>query len=259
MRPIVFVLLSVCTLLQGCANVQNKADPFESVNRKVYTFNRALDKAIVRPVARGYDYVVPKVIDDRVDSFFSNLDDITVVFNDLLQFKFRQAGSDASRFLLNSTFGVLGLFDVATHVGLEKHNEDFGQTLGHWGVGEGPYLMLPFLGPSTLRDAPALLVDNQTDMLNQIDKESDRYKVQGLKLINVRQRLLDADKLAEDAYDEYSFVRDAYLQRRVFLVNDGLVDSPVSQDSSGFDEEDEELYDELYEDDEGLEEEDTQP
>lgn len=214
------VLLSLSLL--GCATNGDRRDPLEPINRGIYKFNDAVDKAVIKPVATGYKEVVPGPVRTAVGNFFSNLDDVLVLLNDLLQFKLEQAASDFSRLAWNSTLGIAGLIDVGSKMDLPKRNEDFGQTLGYWGVGNGPYLVLPFLGPSTLRDTVGLVVDSRFDPLWQHDPISERNTAYGLHTIDTRARLLDAEKVLEEAaIDRYIFLRDAYLQRRRGLVYDG--------------------------------------
>lgn len=214
------VLLSLSLL--GCATNGDRRDPLEPINRGIYKFNDAVDKAVIKPVATGYKEVMPGPVRTAVGNFFSNLDDVLVLLNDLLQFKLEQAASDFSRLAWNSTLGIAGLIDVGSKMDLPKRNEDFGQTLGYWGVGNGPYLVLPFLGPSTLRDTVGLVVDSRFDPLWQHDPISERNTAYGLHTIDTRARLLDAEKVLEEAaIDRYIFLRDAYLQRRRGLVYDG--------------------------------------
>jgi phospholipid-binding lipoprotein MlaA len=237
-----FCVTLVLLLTSGCASVSTpppENDPFERYNRTVYRFNDKLDKAILKPVAQGYEKVVPQPIDDGVTNFFSNLDDVTVTLNDMLQGKLHQAASDLSRLVWNSTVGIGGLFDVASHMGLPKHNEDFGQTLGTWGVDSGPYIVLPFLGPSTFRDTVALPADWYSDPLYYY-YDQDKYgywKLKSLDAIDTRAGLLRASRLIEQAaLDEYVFLREAYLQRRQSQVYDG---NPPQPDFDLFDEESE--------------------
>lgn len=226
------VLLLLGLFLGGCATPHNQKDPLEPFNRAMFGFNEAVDKAVIKPVAKGYKAVTPEPIEMMIGNFFSNLDDIVVAINDLLQFKFSEALSDSTRVLINSTFGVLGIADVASSMGLEKRNEDFGQTLGRYGVASGPYLVLPFLGPNSLRDTAGLVVDSKVNNpIYRIDHIRTRNQVLGVKLTDVRARLLDAEKVLEDAaLDKYEFVRDAYLQRRRNLVYDG--DPPRRKDDA---------------------------
>ena len=217
------ILLALFALaLAGCAAApaKNPADPLESFNRGVYQFNDTVDRAIAKPVAQGYNTIMPVPGKIMVSNFFSNLDDVIVTFNDLLQFKFAQAASDGARFLFNSTFGIFGLFDVAHR--LEKHNEDFGQTLGYWGVGSGAYIVLPILGPSSVRDGVGLYVDSRPSKLRRVDHIRSRNQLFLAKAVNRRAQLLDQEKVLDTAaLDRYEFIRDAYLLRRQSLVYDG--------------------------------------
>lgn len=223
-RAFALGLLSLAGLtLGGCATGTNPADPYEGFNRSMYSFNKGLDKAVLRPLAKGYDTVTPKPLQDGVGNFFSNLNELPTILNDLLQAKFAQAGSDSGRFLINSTFGLAGLIDVASRSGLERHDEDFAQTLGYWGVGSGPYLMLPFLGPSTPRDVFGKALLGPLDPVGYIDHVPTRNSLFALRIIDGRAQLFPLDKQLEEALDEYIFVRDAYLQHREYLIKDGKV------------------------------------
>ena len=209
-------------LLGGCASNGERYDPLEPLNRGIYQFNDAVDKAVLKPVATGYQEVVPTPVRTGVGNFFSNLDDVIVVANDLLQFKLAQAASDTGRVVFNTTFGVLGVFDVATGWDLPKHDEDLGQTLGYWGLGNGPYLVLPLLGPSTLRDSVGLAGDSHVDPLWNVNDVPTRNSGEAVKAVDTRARLLSAEKVVEEAaIDKYVFIRDAYLQKRRSLVYDG--------------------------------------
>jgi phospholipid-binding lipoprotein MlaA len=201
----------------------NERDPFEKFNRAMFTFNGKVDRYFARPVARGYRRVVPRPVRTGISNFFRNLREPIVILNGLLQGKFKQAGSDLGRFLMNSTVGLYGLFDVATKVGLKKHDEDFGQTLGRWGVREGPFLVLPLFGPSGVRDGFGLVVDIQVDPVWQEDDSSTRSKLVAIRFISTRANLLDATDIFEQAGadDPYLFVREFYRQRRRSLVYDG--------------------------------------
>lgn len=218
-------LLLLCLAASGCASVQGpseKKDPFEGFNRAMFKFNDGVDRHLLKPVAKGYEKVMPKPVNEGVSNVFSNLDDVIVIINDLLQLKLSQGLSDLGRITFNSTFGLLGIFDVATPMGLPKHNEDFGQTLGRWGVGSGPYLVLPLLGPSSLRDGPGTLADWQVDPIAHIDDDNERWGVIALKAVDTRAGLLRASRILDTAaLDRYTFLRDAYLQRRLNLVYDG--------------------------------------
>src|SRR5512146_115786 len=161
--------LACLALLGGCASAGNPRDPLEPINRGIYHFNDTVDHVLFKPAAEVYRGVLPQFVRTGVSNFFSNINDVIVALNNLLQGKFLNAASDVGRIAVNSTAGLLGVIDVATEVGLEKHNEDFGQTLGYWGIGDGPYLVLPFLGPSDLRDSLGLLVDFKTDPITYVD------------------------------------------------------------------------------------------
>lgn len=204
----------------GCASANNPADPFEPVNRSIYSFNDNLDKAVVKPVAKGYVKVVPNTGRIMISNFFSNLNDIKVTINDVLQFKLVQGFSDATRVVVNTTIGVFGLVDVASKGGLEKHNEDFGQTLGYWGVGNGPYIVIPVLGASTVRDSVGQYADMQTDVVKtDVATRNELFVSEG---ISERAGLLDAESiLHEAATDPYAFNRDTYLLYRKNLIYDG--------------------------------------
>ncbi len=220
--------------LTGCAapHAKNPADPFEGFNRGVYQFNETVDKAIAKPVAQGYNKVMPELGKTMVTNFFSNLNDVVVTANDVLQFKFIQALSDGMRVLVNSTVGVAGLIDVAS-MNLEKHNEDFGQTLGYWGVGSGPYLMLPILGPSSVRDGIGDLGDGQVSPVSNTYPIRTRNQMYLTRGISRRADLLSAENVMDGAIlDRYSFIRDAYLQRRQSLVCDGKLPHDSYEDES---------------------------
>lgn len=198
-------------------------DPLQELNRKAHSFNLKLDDYMARPAAKLYTNTVPDPLEKGIGNFFSNLDELTNIVNDLLQAKFAQAANDTGRFLINSTIGVGGLFDVAQRAGLPKsEGEDFGQTLGAWGVAEGPYLMLPLIGPSTLRDAPSKFVDSFANPLSYLDDVSDRNSLRAVSLVSTRADLLGLDDVISG--DSYLFVRDVYLQRREYLVNDGAIE-----------------------------------
>jgi phospholipid-binding lipoprotein MlaA len=221
--PLVFAI----TLLVGCAATttppRDDSDPLENYNRTMFAFNDAVDKAVLKPVARAYQTVLPAVVIAGVTNFFSNLNDVVVLANDLLQVKFHQAAMDSSRIVFNTTFGVLGLFDVASRMELPKHAEDFGQTLGVWGVGEGYYVVLPLLGPSTVRDTFGLVGDSFVNPLSWgIESDPARWSLRGLDIINQRAGLLRVERaLAGAEIDPYTFRRSAYLQQRRNLVYDG--------------------------------------
>jgi phospholipid-binding lipoprotein MlaA len=215
-------LLAGSLLLTGCAGAHNPDDPLEPLNRGIYKFNDTLDKAVVKPVAKGYTAVMPGFAQIMVSNFFSNIEDVVVTANDLLQFKLKQGFSDGMRVLVNSTIGFFGLIDVASTGSLKKHNEDFGQTLGKWGIGNGPYLVLPVLGPSTLRDSVGLYGDSFASPLYQVQDISARNQAYLVKGVSIRAGLLDQEKVLDEAMiDPYEFTRDSYLQYRKNLVYDG--------------------------------------
>lgn len=218
----VAVLAAAAGLLGGCATSGNPKDPIEGFNRAMFGFNEGLDKVIIKPVATGYEAVLPDPIQTGVANFFSNIADLMIGVNNLLQGKPAQAASDAGRVLVNTTVGFLGLIDVASSLGLEKHEEDFGQTFGRWGVGDGAYVVLPFFGPRTARDTVGLVFDVATDPVAHVDHVPTRNVLLATRVISDRAELLKADKIIEEAaLDKYSYVRDAYLQRRQSLIHDG--------------------------------------
>src|SRR3990172_12216041 len=214
-------------------------DPLEGFNRAMYTFNDKFDKHLLKPVAKGYRAITPRPVSKSISNFFNNLREPTVMLNNLLQGKPGQAASDLGRLLVNSTVGIAGLFDVATKVGLQKHNEDFGQTLAVWGVGDGPYLVLPFFWPSNLPDRPALVVDWETYPPNHMEEHSTRDKLVVVEVVDKRAQLLDASDILDQAagQDPYVFVREASRQRRRNLIYDG--NPPQAAPPPGLFEEDE--------------------
>ncbi|MDP2811412.1 MAG: VacJ family lipoprotein [Rhodocyclaceae bacterium] len=212
----------IAGLLGGCATSGNPKDPIEGFNRAMFAFNEGLDTAIIRPVAQGYEAVLPTPVRTGVTNFFGNIDDVFIAVNNLIQGKPAEAVSDAGRFLINSTIGILGLFDVATEAGLEKHEEDFGQTFGRWGAGPGAYVMVPFFGPRNVRDTVGLVLDIKADPVANVGDISSRNVLLALRIASDRATLLPADKVIEEAaLDKYSYVRDGYLQRRRSLIHDG--------------------------------------
>jgi phospholipid-binding lipoprotein MlaA len=218
--------------LAGCATVPPAAkpdprDPWERFNRATFKVNDALDRAILRPTARGYVKVTPRVVRTGVSNFFANLETATTLINDVLQGKMRGAGHDTARLLLNTTLGLGGLFDPATAAGIDKNDEDFGQSLGKWGVPNGPYLMVPFWGPTTVRDGFGEVADNFTEPTHYLEDDSTRYGITAVELIDTRAGLLDLDAQLNQAFDRYAFVRNAWLARREYKVKDGNVEEPA--------------------------------
>jgi len=222
----VTLLALACLSAFGCASLppnskRDPRDPWERVNRTTFKVNMALDHAIARPVARGYQKVVPGPVRTSVSNFMDNLFYPVTMANDLLQLKFKGFGSDTGRFLLNSTVGIGGLFDPATRVGLQKNSEDLGQTFGYWGAHPGPYLMIPILGPSDVRDGVGRIGDGFMSPLSYVKNNYIRYGIYGVDVIDIRYRLLPQDRLLDESYDPYAFLRNAYLQRRQYEVTDG--------------------------------------
>jgi phospholipid-binding lipoprotein MlaA len=220
------LVLGLTIGLSGCATVdpeyRDPRDPYEGFNRSMYRFNEGLDKAVVKPLARGYAAIMPTPVDKGITNFFANLDDLGSALNNFLQLKFNRGFSDLGRVAVNTTVGLLGFMDVASNVDLPRYNEDFGQTLGSWGVGPGPFIVLPFFGPSSGRDAVGEVVDWYTDPLTYVNDGNVAWGLKGLRLIDRRSDLLAASRVFEQAaLDPYAFIRDAYLQKRRFDVHDG--------------------------------------
>ena len=214
--------LLLAASLAACATGSNPKDPWESANRKIFVFNEKLDAWVLKPVAKGYDAAAPLPLRTGVSNILGNVEDVWIGLNNLLQGKPIEAASDIGRFAINSTLGIFGVFDVATELGLDKHEEDFGQTLAVWGVGDGPYVMLPFFGPRTLRDTGGFIVDSAVSPLGYISDIPARNVSRGLKVVSERADLLSAEKALDDAaLDRYSYLRDFYLNRRKSLVRDG--------------------------------------
>ncbi len=217
--------LCVCAgvmLVPFIAQAATEEDPWESINRPIFRFNDLLDTYALKPLAQGYQAVTPQFLEDGIHNMFRNIGDVRNLANDVLQVKPRAAGVDTARLMFNTTFGVLGFFDVGTRMGLQRNDEDFGQTLGYWGVGSGPYVMLPFFGPSTLRDAPSKYVDGYTAPYRYMNDIPARNMAIGMDVIDTRASLLSTEKLISG--DKYVFIRNAYLQNREFKVKDGKVE-----------------------------------
>jgi phospholipid-binding lipoprotein MlaA len=219
-RPLMRVVAVLAVLAQAaCAthSANQSTDPFETTNRRISQFNDRVDETVLRPVAVGYKKTVPEVLQKGVNNFFGNLKDIWSTLNNGLQAKPMETAETGLRVAVNSVFGIYGLFDVATMVGIERHSADFGQTMGYWGVAPGPYLVLPLLGPSTVRDTAGWAVDNRYDVWRtEVDAVGLRYGGSALRLVDKRAGFIGMDtSLNEVALDKYTFVRDAYLQRRL--------------------------------------------
>jgi phospholipid-binding lipoprotein MlaA len=216
--------VAALALLAGCATGPNAnpADPLEPLNRQVARFNDTVDDAVLRPVATVYRQVLPSPVRTGVNNFFSNLSDVWSFANSVAQLKLQDSAQTFMRVNVNTFFGLGGLLDIATEAGIDRHTEDFGQTLGYWGVPSGPYLVLPLLGPSTLRDAAALPIDINGDPVNYVTNIPLRNSMYALRLVDIRSNLLRAGQLLQDAaLDKYSFTRDAFLQRRRSEIHDG--------------------------------------
>lgn len=221
-------------VVTGCAQRpphEEASDPLEPINRAIYKFNDKVDVYALEPLARGYQKVTPQPVQTGVHNFFGNLEEPIIVVNDVLQGKFRQSLSDTARFILNTTFGIVGVMDVATPMGHPKHREDFGQTLGTWGMGEGWYLVLPFLGPSSGRDAFGRLVDNQLDLVTQHEEVRERNAAIALRAVDDRAQLLTATRVRDTAaLDPYLYTREAYRQHRWNRLYDGNAPLPEFED-----------------------------
>ena len=230
-KSILLILLLVTT---GCATTSklsgdfNPDDPYEKSNRKVFEFNNKIDKLFLRPVTDFYDKATPEFAQTSITNFFANLDDIRISINNLLQGNVVESMSDITRFFINSIFGLGGFFDVASEMGLEKNSEDFGQTLGKWGAKPGPYLMLPFLGPSTTRDAFTFVGDTALAPALSLDDNAARVGLISLDLINTYSAFTGIADI--ESKDQYAFLRDAYLERRKYEINDGLSEEDLSND-----------------------------
>ena len=231
-RPLVLSSLVVSIALAGCASTATPEpapnDPWAGWNRGTQTFNDNVDKAILKPVAKGYQWITPEFVDEGVTNFFSNINDIGVTLNDLLQFKLTQSGMDASRFLINTTAGVGGLIDVAKMIDLPKHKEDFGQTLGFWGVPSGNYLVLPFFGPSSPRDAVGLVGDALFNPLTYVSVfggaavNAATAGGRALDVTDTRANLMSTEKVIDEgSVDRYDFIKNSYEQNREYVVHDG--------------------------------------
>jgi phospholipid-binding lipoprotein MlaA len=218
-------VLLVAAAAAGCAATPARTtshDPYENFNRKVDKFNDTLDRAALKPVAKAYKKVTPRVVRSGVSNFFANLEYPTTIINQFLQGKFSLGFRDTGRLLVNTTLGIGGLFDVATKMNLPANDEDFGQTLAVWGVPAGPYLVLPFFGPSNFRDGPSRIPDFYTDGTHYLDiKEWERWALRGVEVVNDRAELLSAEQTLNTAYDRYAFLRDVWVQRREYLIFDG--------------------------------------
>lgn len=238
------MIVIACLTGSGCATLDGPAnpdDPFESFNRSMFNFNEGVDKYAFKPAAKGYNYVMPDIASKGVSNFFSNIDDIVVFFNQLLQFKFGEAAATSARFVFNTSFGLLGLIDVASHMDLLKYNEDFGQTLAVWGVPSGPYLVLPLLGSLSIRDSAGLAVDwTYFDPIFKRQTLNQSLVTLTIKYIDLRAGLIKASNVLDDDAipDKYAFIRDAWKLRREFLIYDGNPPEDVFTEDELFNDED---------------------
>jgi phospholipid-binding lipoprotein MlaA len=216
------LLAASLLLLAGCASAPSKQDPFEPVNRGIFAFNEQADRFVLKPIATAYKTVIPSPVRTGVGNFYGNIGDVVSLFNDLLQGKPAKASDDFGRVMLNSSFGLGGIFDLASEMGIERGEEDYGQTFGVWGIPQGPYLVIPILGPSTVRDGTGLLVQGFTEPIIFVNDVPTRNIIYGMRVVNTRYQLLGTEGIVEQAaLDKYTFVRRAYLQRRRNLVYDG--------------------------------------
>jgi phospholipid-binding lipoprotein MlaA len=224
-------LVLAALLLQGCATVAqpDRRDPLESVNRSMFAFNDVVDKAVLKPVATVYRDAVPGLVRKGVGNFFNNLEDVWSIFNNAIQLRRMDTGDSIARVMVNSTVGIFGLVDVASDLNIDRHSADFGLTLGRWGVPPGPYVVIPLLGPSTLREVAALPVDMQGSVVNHVPDEGTRTGLTVVDLVNIRAKYLNAgDVVSGAALDKYSFTRDSYLQRQRNRQYDG---NPPDEDA----------------------------
>lgn len=237
--PLRVALLAITLGLSGCASTNGAEqptdpDPWENINRKVFEFNEVLDRNLLKPLTLGYVAITPEPVETGVSNFFANLREVSNVVNNVLQLKWRKAGNDSGRFVINSTLGLGGFFDVARHAGLERNEpESFGQTLSYWGVGPGPYVMLPILGPSTLTDTLSYPVTWYLDPMSHAEGWPLIITLKVADTVDARAELLEAEKLISG--DRYSFIRQAFLQRREYLVRDGEVVDQFGGDFDDFD------------------------
>ena len=229
MNRLFLILLLFSTNLTFSNSEEANNDPWENLNRKTHNFNMTLDDYVIRPIAETYDFIIPEFVQTGFSNVFDNLGAPVSAANNLIQFKPVGFITETSRFILNSTFGIFGLFDVASRLGIKERNEDFGQSLGHWGFASGPYLVIPFFGPSSARDGFALAPDYylRPDLVRFEDNKSD-LALNGLSVVNLRAGLLSISDLSGN--DQYSFYRDAYLQRREYEINDGKIDDSLFDD-----------------------------
>lgn len=215
-------ILAGVSMLPFAANAATEDDPWEGVNRVIFKFNDTIDKYALKPIAQGYQFITPQFLEDGIHNMYRNIGDVRNLANDVLQAKPHAAGVDTARVLMNTIIGVGGFFDVGTKMGLQRNDEDFGQTLGYWGISSGPYVVLPLLGPSTVRDAAGIYPDNFVQPYRYMNDIPARNMAIGMYVIDTRASLLSAEKMITG--DKYVFIRNAYLQNREFKVKDGQVE-----------------------------------
>jgi phospholipid-binding lipoprotein MlaA len=239
------VCIALVTMLVGCAGTippaaredRAPSDPWEPLNRRIHNFNQGVDKISFKPLAKGYQRVLPETMQRGVNNFSKNLLGPLFIINNFLQGKFRRGFSETGRFLANSTWGILGLVDVGADLGMETYREDFGQTLAFWGVPNGPFVVVPILGPRTLRDATMIPLNFAADPVYYLDNDTASWSIYAIRAIDLRAKLFSVEALIEDSYDRYLTIRESYLQRREFLIYDG--EPP----------EDDDFYDDFYDED----------
>jgi len=225
------IALFAASVLGGCAAAPSRDDPFEPMNRASYAVHEVVDGYVVKPVAQAYVDYAPKVVQTGIRNFFGNIDDFFSFINDMLQNKPDKAGNDLGRVIANTGFGLLGLIDIASDAGIPKGNEDFGQTFGYWGIPQGPYLFIPVLGPTTVRDGSGWIIRAYTTPIGYIPDVPTRNILWGIGLLDARASELQAESLVDQAsLDRYTFIRRAYLQRREYLVHDGAPPPPKEDD-----------------------------
>jgi len=253
-RPIITaVCIALVTMLVGCAGKippaakedRAASDPWEPLNRRIHNFNQGVDKISFKPLAKGYQRVLPETMQRGVNNFSKNLLGPLFIINNFLQGKIRRGFSETGRFLANSTWGILGLVDVGADLGMETYRENFGQTLAVWGVPDGPYVVVPILGPRTLRDATMIPLNFAADPVFYLDSDTARWTIYAIRAVDLRARLFTVDALIEDSFDRYLTIRESYLQNRRFLIYDG----EPPEDDDFYDD----FYDEEYEQDEQTE------
>ncbi len=231
-------MVVLLALISGCATTTENKDPYESINRDIHSFNLQADKYLMKPVAKGYRWVTPNIVDRGITNFFGNLQGVRVTFNDLLQAKFQDAGFDLLRFVINTTVGIGGLFDVASELEVPKGNEDFAQTLGTWGVPSGPFLVIPLLGPSNPRAIGGTIGDTPLNPVTYIGSAPVSIGLRAIQVTDVRADLLQLDDVIEELKD-YTLMRDAYLQHEAYLISDGEISEDSFDDEDFYDESDE--------------------